>query len=156
MNSQIDQFLMANVNSASHANIWEALKAFMRGHILSYSAHKTREKRQTLLKLEEEIKSLEQQHSQTNAMDIFNTLTAKRIEYNNLCTSKAEAALARTNYHYYEYGNKTGKLLAWQIKKEETDRIIDSIVTDGGRVLTSPTEINTEFKDFYQNLFRKR
>lgn len=35
MNSQIDLFLEANLHSASHANIWEALKAFMRGCILS-------------------------------------------------------------------------------------------------------------------------
>lgn len=35
MNSQIDLFLEANLHSASHANIWEALKAFMRGCMLS-------------------------------------------------------------------------------------------------------------------------
>lgn len=33
-------FLEANANSASHSTIWEALKAFMRGHILSYGAYK--------------------------------------------------------------------------------------------------------------------
>lgn len=25
----------------------------------------------------------------------------------NMCTNKAEAAMARTRYHYYEFGNKT-------------------------------------------------
>lgn len=123
MNSQIDLFLEANLNSASHANIWEALKAFMRGCILSYSAHKLREKRKTLSKLEEEIRTLERQHSETKRVNTLNSLTMKRIQYNNLCTNKAEAALARTNYHYYEYENKTGKLLAWQIKREESDKL---------------------------------
>lgn len=67
-----------------------------------------REKRKTLSKLEEEIRTLKRQRSETKRVDTLNSLTMNG-------TNKAEAALARTIYHYYEYGNKTGKLLAWQI-----------------------------------------
>lgn len=88
-------------------------------------------------------------------MDILNSFTLKRIHYNNLCTNKAEAALGRTNYHYYEQGNKTGKLLAWQIRKEESDRIIHSVTTDDGRSLVSPSEINVELKKFYETLYKQ-
>ena len=37
MNTQIDLFLETNVNSASNSIMWDALKAFMRECILSYS-----------------------------------------------------------------------------------------------------------------------
>ena len=56
----------------------------------------------------------------------------------------AEAALNRNKYHYYEYGNKTGKLLGWQIKKEETDKIFHSIITDDGRSLTDPLKVKVK------------
>ena len=107
-----------------------------------------------MTKLDEEIRILVQKHTETKRLDILNSLTVKQIQYNNLCTTKAEAALARTNYHYYEYGNKTGKLLAWQIKKEESDKIIHSIITDDGRSLTDPWEINAEFQMFYETLYK--
>lgn len=107
MTTQIELFLETNVNSASNAIIWDSLKAFMRGCILSYSTYKSRERRKELTKLEEEIRLLEQKHSETKRVDMLNSLTVKRLRYNNLCSTKAEAALARTKYHYYEYGNKT-------------------------------------------------
>lgn len=132
MNTNIEIFLEANSNSSSHANIWEALKAYMRGHILSYGAHKAKVNRETLAKLK----------------------TRTRMLYNNLCTNKEEAAMARTNYHYYEYGNKASKLLAWQIKKEKSDKCIHSILTEDGRHLDNSTAINAEFKKFYENLYK--
>ena len=153
MNGHIDQYLEANSNTSSHGNIWEALKAYMRGQILSYSAHKTKEKRKLLLSLEKEIRNLELDHANTKSEETFNVLASKRVQYDNLCTNKAEAALARTNYHYYEFGNKTSKLLAWQIKKEEASKVIHSISTDDGRSLLEPQEINKEFKTFYSTLY---
>ena len=44
MTTNIEIFLDANSNSSSHPNIWEALKAYIRGHVLSYSAHKVKKK----------------------------------------------------------------------------------------------------------------
>ena len=64
--------------------------------------------------------------------------------------NQGEGDLARTKYHYYEHGNKTGELLVWQIKKEESDHIIHSIITDDGRFLTDLLEINAEFNFFYE------
>ena len=159
-NTQIDLFLETNVNSASNAITWDALKAFMRGCILSNSTCKSKERRKELTKLDREIRILEQKHSDTKRMDILISLTVTQIlilitNYNkNVCTAKAEAALARTRYHHYEYGNKTGKLLAWQIKKEESDKIIHSIITYHGRSLTDPLEINAEFQKFYKTLYK--
>ena len=154
MNAQIDLFLETNVNSASNSIMWDALKVFMRGCILSYSTYKSKERRKELTKLDEEIRLLEQKYSETKRLDILNYLTVKRIQYNNLCTTKAEAALARTSYHCYQYGNKTGKLLAWQIKKEDSDKIVHSIITDDGRSLTESLEINAEFQNFYETLYK--
>lgn len=154
MSGNIEIFLEANTNSSSQSNIWEALKAFMRGHILSYSAHKAREKRRKLVKLEMDIRKLEQDHQASKNDEHLTSLLKIRTMYNNLCTSKEEAAMARTKYHYYEFGNKTSKLLAWQIKKENADKFIDSIVTKDGTQLNNPASINTEFQNFYEDLYK--
>ena len=154
MTTNIEIFLDANSNSSSHANIWEALKAYMRGHILSYSAHKVKKNRETLTKLERDIKNLEQDYITTKKEEHLGALTKARMLYNNLCTNKEEAAMSRTRYHYYEFGNKTSKLLAWQIKKEMTDKFIHSIVIEEGGYLDDSTSINAEFEQFYENLYK--
>jgi len=154
MTTKIEIFLDANSNSSSHANIWEALKAYMRGQILSYSAHKVKQIRERLTKLERDIRKQEQEYIATKKEEHLNTLKKTRLEYNNLCTSKEEAAMARTRYHYYEFGNKTSKLLAWQIKKETSDKFIHSILTEDGRLLDNSPSINAEFKQFYENLYK--
>lgn len=74
--------------------------------------------------------------------------------YDNLCTSKAEAAMAKTIYHYYEVGNKTSKLLAWQLKQQDTEKIIQCIQTDDGQNLEGSKDINSEFKKYYEKLYQ--
>lgn len=104
--------------------------------------------------MERDIKKQEQEYIATKNEEYLNTLKKTRMQYNNLCTSKEEAAMARTRYHYYEFGNKTSKLLAWQIKKETSDKFIHSILTEDGRLLDNSPSINAEFKQFYKNLYK--
>ncbi len=50
-------------------------------------------------------------------------------------------ALTRTNYHYYEFNNKTSKLLAWQMrKKEDSEKYIYCIKVENGRGLEDPKD----------------
>lgn len=65
MNGHINLLLETNSNSSSHSNIWEALKAYMRGQVLSYVTQKIREKRKVLTSLEVEIRNLEREYAYT-------------------------------------------------------------------------------------------
>lgn len=40
------------------------------------------------------------------------------------------------------------------MKKIQTDRAINSIKLEDGKVLIDPSEINTAFKEFYEDLFK--
>lgn len=62
--------------------------------------------------------------------------------------------MARTIYHYYEFGNKTSKLLAWQLKQQDTEKIIQCIQTDDGQNLEGSKDINSEFKKYYEKLYQ--
>lgn len=63
--------------------------------------------------------------------------------------------MARTRYHYYEKGEKTGKILSRQIRKEEHLRLQDlhNIKNKDGEVI-SPIVINNCFEDFYHDLYK--
>lgn len=55
---------------------------------------------------------------------------------------------------YYDQGEKAGKLLAWKIKKSQSERAINSIKTSLGKVTVDPSEINDSFRQFYENLYK--
>lgn len=56
--------------------------------------------------------------------------------------------------NYYEHGDKAGKLLAWQIRREDASRVISSIKLPNNTVVHSPEEINLVFREFYETLYK--
>ena len=65
-----------------------------------------------------------------------------------------ENAMARTKQQYYEHGDKSGKLLAWQIRKEENSRCIPLVKTrSDAAVVHDRKRINHIFLDFYPDLY---
>lgn len=62
--------------------------------------------------------------------------------------------MARTRYHYYEKGEKTGKLLSWHIRKEENARIIRNIKNKEGEIIPDPISINKCFEEFYYDFYK--
>lgn len=69
-----------------------------------------------------------------------------------LNTHKTENTIKRIKHRYYEEGDKAGKLLAWQIKKEETNMAIYTIQKDD-TFTSNPREINEAFLSYYQSLY---
>lgn len=55
---------------------------------------------------------------------------------------------------YYDQGKKAGKLLAWRIKKIQTDGAINSIIDENGENIVDPQEINNVLKVYYENLYK--
>lgn len=49
-------------------------------------------------------------------------LVTLRARYNALSVSKAENSLTRLKQTFYEQGEKSGRLLAWQLKKLEKQK----------------------------------
>lgn len=154
INEQIDFFLTVNKGSASPSIVWESMMAYIRGSTISYSSWKKKQYRAQILSLENEIKTLENEHSHSKTQATLDKLTAKRAEYDVLTTREVENAMARLKQRYYEQGDKSGKLLAWQIRREEAARYISAIKLPGGDdVVRNPLHINQAFVEFYKNLY---
>lgn len=117
-------FLSNNTNSASPAIVWGTLKAYVRGQIISFRASEWKIYTAKVEFLKRDIKDLENKHSATFEDATKQKLTSKQLEYNTLMTCKAEHALTRLKQNYYEHGDEAGKLLAWQITREEAKRAI--------------------------------
>ncbi len=60
MSNSIDDFLLTNqTGSISYSLLWETLKAFLRGQIISYSAYVNKERRNRIKKLSDSIQALD-------------------------------------------------------------------------------------------------
>ncbi len=74
-----------------------------------------------------------------------------RARYNEPPLSKAENLIC-LKQKFYEQGEKSSKLLAWQIKKLQSSKAINNILTNSGTLSSDPMEINGT--NFFQSLYR--
>ena len=132
--------------------LWEALKAYLRGQIISYSAstHKARMARQT--KLTELISDVDKVYAGNPTPELYKQRMIYQAEFNMLSTGQAERALMKSKHMSYEYGEKPSKALAYSLRLTSTTHIIDQIESESG-LLSDPRDINKRFCDFYSNLY---
>lgn len=149
----IEYFLQVNVGSTDRlATVWDALKAFVRGKCLGYCSKKKKESGKNVQTLEENIGKLEKQLAEKFDENKFKEICKLKFNLHEIYNKKAEYALFRLRTHFYENGEKTGKLLARQLKKMDSLSVITAI-KNNDKLVTSSADINTVFKTFYQNLY---
>uniref|UniRef100_A0A3B3IB68 Reverse transcriptase domain-containing protein n=1 Tax=Oryzias latipes TaxID=8090 RepID=A0A3B3IB68_ORYLA len=151
--NKIDEYFTINTTQTSASVRWEAFKAFLRGHIISFTSSKSRELRKKRIQLEEKIKATEEKVYKEKDQQAQKELEILRAEYNKETTDRAASDILRLNQTFYEQGDKPGKILAWQIKQLEAQKNITSIINKSGMTIVDPKEINTEFKNFFCNLY---
>ena len=148
--------LFCETNCASSPNsfiLWDTLKAFLRGQIISYTKSIKKKYMAELEELETDILKLEKEFQQSKSKDVHQLLVNKKLQYNTLHTYKIEKNILRSKQKYYELGEKAHKILSWQLRREESSRTINSIETDTGSVSYNPTEINDSFRQYYTQLY---
>ena len=123
-----------------HGIMWDAFKSFLRGRVIQRSSFIKKAESQRLFKLEQDIKKLEKQHvERQNSHDILNR--------------KTEFALFCTRQKYFEQGERAGKVLAHRVKQIQSQNVIPSIFDKDNNLLTNKRDINTTFREFYQELY---
>lgn len=85
--------------------------------------------------------------------DKHKQLLMLRSKYNTLSANKTVAKLLKLKQTFYDQGEKTGKVLAWQIKKKQMERAVDSIEESDGNIIVDPQEINNSFRSYYMKLY---
>ena len=148
----IEEFFKINTTQTTACIRWEAFKAFLRGHIISYTGSKSKKAREERLDLEKKMKTLQEKVYETNNPQLEKELLILRSEYDKNSAFKAASSLLRQKQSFNEQGDKSGKLLAWQIRQLETRTAITTI-TSNGNVVVNPIEINDAFRDYYEKLY---
>lgn len=152
LGEDICAFLEVNIGSTARLATWDSLKAFVRGKFISHSSWKKKESRNKLQKLEKEITDLEKMLAERFDEDKFRKICQLKFDFHEIYNNKTEYALFRLKTNFYENGEKTGQLLARQLKSQDTNNTITTI-TENNESITSSTGINRIFKSFYEELY---
>ena len=154
LRAQISLYIETNLPTAPSAGIaWEALKAFLRGHIIQHASFKKKENVAKLRELENKIGIAEENFKVNTSPENLNILTKLKYDFNVIITQKAEFALFRARQKYFEEGDKAGRLLARYIKQREAMSAIPAIRDSEGRLISDPKRINSAFRGFYNHLY---
>lgn len=152
----LDYMALNDNGSVSPSTLWEGAKVVMRGKIIAISSRLKKERLSEQNKLEKEIKDLESEHKQTNNPQVLGILKETRQKLDDLLTFKTEGALRFINRKYYEMGNRASRLLAFQLRKEQSNRTVHKISCPHlGRSLTQPNEIAEAFATYYKKLYEE-
>lgn len=152
--NSIDMYFELNKNETTASIRWEAFKAYIRGEIISYTSNKNKQYKQEIQLLEKQIKSIESEFYQDKDPKKLQNLTIMRAKYDKLTAERVARSLMWTKQAYYDQGEKAGKLLAWQIKKTQAETVIRSIKSKTGNLTLDPKEINDNFREFYELLYK--
>lgn len=154
LKSGLTEFLEINmVHCANPQVLWEVTKCYLRGNCIAFSSKAKRLKNKRFDHLEQEIRSLEHQQTQSFSEEAAQNLLLLKKEYNSLSMSKAEFIIHRTKQNYYFHSDRTSHLLALRLKESESKANIDMLRSSDGKIVTDPRAINNTFKAFYSTLY---
>ena len=131
------------------ALLWETVKAYARGLIISFSASEKRQKREK--QKMSELKAKEGAYVWSPSPAILKEISAVRPTLDNLLTQE-ELKIRFVRQKFYEHMDKPGKYLAYLTKKRQQQTITALCDTQGNRIYDNKL-INDTFKVFYHNLF---
>ncbi len=133
--------------------IWEAMKAYLRGEIIYLSSHIRKIQTARLEELTNTILKLDATLAFTPSPALNKQRLSLQTEYNLLSTKRIENLMNKTRYRTYEYGEKTGRVLAHQLRQKTADRTITQIKDKLGNKCTEHLQINHCFYEFYSELY---
>ena len=150
----IDVYISTNKKeNTSYSLLWESLKAFLRGHIISYVAFTKREHSKEVLSLTDSIHKLDQLYSESPNAELHKKRIELQAKLNILTTKHAEQLLLKTRGTSYEYGDKCSRLLAHQLKRQTASRLIPQVKDELGILVSDPKHINDMFTSHFISLY---
>lgn len=137
VSDQISLFLETNDNGeVNDSTLWETLKVYIRGQIISFEARHKKVRSGRLKEIEEEIKVADQIYKNSKLQSDYNNVLKLQYEYNSILGEQVSKMILKLKQKNFELGEKPHKLLARQLKGEQTKRSIYKIRSSSGLMLT--------------------
>lgn len=119
--SEIKAFLDLYDNGEVNPNIlWDTLKAVIRGKLISLSTAFKKAKESKFKQLENNLKEMEKQHSETQDTQTMIKIKEIRNQILDIYKEESEKKYKFLKQSYYEVGPKATKLLAKKIRKNRS------------------------------------
>ena len=138
----------------SPVTLWECAKAYIRGRIIAFASAKKKKNGEQQANLEIKIKGLERQHKESRLPEVLKELKNARLALNRLTSSKVERNLRFVKQKYYESGDRSSRLLAYRLKKQQALSTVSKIRTMENSFVSKPADISSAFADFYKALYK--
>lgn len=135
--------------------IWEALKAYLRGEIISFSSYESKLRKEKMSQVKQQIAQLDNVYATSPSPDIFKGRLSLKAEYDVLASAQVEDLLLKSRSTYYERGDKASRLLAHYLRQAASSHEVPQIRTSSG-VTTDPKLINEHFRQFYMSLYSSK
>lgn len=112
MEEQITFFFDTNASSETTSlTIWDALKAYLRGQIISFSASMKKRAQKERIDLSIQIKEVDQRYAQTKSPELYKKRVELQTRFDLLSTHSIERQLLQSKSLFYVHGDKSGKML---------------------------------------------
>ena len=100
-----------------------------------------------------QINNIDNQYAKTPKPELYKKRLGLQTEFDLHSTYQAETLLLRTKSDHYEHSDKSGKVLANQLRGIKSKKIMTKIRRDNGVAKSDSTEINETFQNFYSKLY---
>ena len=130
----------------------------IRGNTIKYSSFKKKQQKQQEIKLEQEIKILEDEVN-ANFLNMteenLNDLENKKSSLNEIQKEKIEGVMLRSRSRYEDLGEKPTRYFFNLEKRNYTSKVIHKLIDEDGNEFTETPDILKCQTNFYKDLYNQ-
>jgi hypothetical protein len=151
---EIKDFLGFNENEATtYPNLWDIMKAFLRGKLIALCTSKKKLERTYTSSLTAHLKALEQKGANSPKRSRQKEIIKLRAEINQVETRRTIQRINQTRSWFFEKINKIDKPLARLTRGYRDSILINKIRNENGDITTQPEEIQNIIRYYYKRLY---
>ena len=132
--------------------LWDLIKYRIRQMSIKYGKERAREKREKVSKIENLLRTCEENCSKCPSNENFEQLEILKIEYDNIYEDLAKGAIIRSKATWYEKGEKSNKYFLNLESHNKIKSSVRKIFNAEGTLITDPQKIRQEIESFYSDL----